>query len=585
MVAYRGGSCHPAIAPPPGIWYQRDNPIYAMLTSLRVQDLALAHDVRVDAEAGLNVITGETGAGKSILLGALGLLLGDRAEKGLIRSGQPECRVEAAFQLEAEDAVNAVLKASGLDPCEDGLLVIRRVLKASGANAQFVNGSPTTLQVLKQIGDLLVDMHGPHDHQSLLQPSAQLALLDAFGDASALRSAYVAAWSALESLEAEREALEATDGSMLAEQMDLLRFRVEEIEAADLSEEDEEAVRQEHELLGHAEQVRADGATIVQALEEGEGNAAEALAAALRGLQGLRRHLPEGEAWFDALAGLTGQIRELSLEISRRLGDIEANPARLAELDQRLATYSRLKRKYGPAVSDVLAKGREARERLESLAHREERLTALGGEIAKAEAAVRKAGLALHKRRLDTAGRLARGIVAELRALGLTHGGFEVALHEEETPGPSGLDRVEFGFQPNAGEPMQPLRKIASSGEISRVMLAVKTVLARHDRVPVLVFDEVDANVGGEIAHTVGAKLAEVARSRQVLCITHLPQVAVWGGTHFAVRKEVRDGRTESQVARLDPDDREEEIARMLGGRDLTRSTLQHARELLSLPR
>lgn len=550
-----------------------------MLTSLRIKNLALVDNLRVDFQPGLNVITGETGAGKSILLGALSLLMGERADKRMIRTGEEACGAEASFELADPAAVNAALEPYGVEPCAEGRLVIRRILKAGGANQILVNDSPVTLQVLKLVGDLLVDLHGPHDHQSLLRPDFQLDLLDAFGHHARERAAYADAYRALQELQARRAEL-ARGQDDVPGQVEFLTYRARELEEAALEEGEEERILEEHRVAGHAQRILELGGQVADALLDREDSALNALGAAQKGLEELARLLPEAEAWRAEARAAATTAKELHGAIHHRLGQMETDPARLEWLDQRLAVYQKLKRKYHAGVPELLGLLRDMRRQLEDLAARGERLAELDQERARAEAAARARGAALGALRRGQAGRLAEAITRELRALGFARGAFEVALREAPL-GPSGADEVEFGFAPNVGEARQPLHAIASSGEISRVMLAVKVVLARHDRIPVLVFDEIDANVGGELGAAVGRKLAEVARTRQVICVTHLPQVAACGNHHLAVEKTVHDGRTFTRAQALADEQRVGEIARMLGGRDVTSVVLKHARELL----
>lgn len=550
-----------------------------MLSTLRVKNLALVESARIDFQPGLNVITGETGAGKSILLGALSLLLGERADRRLVRDGEEACGAEALFTLKSTKAIDALLADYGVAPCEDGQLIVRRIVKADGASRNLVNDSPVTLQVLKLLGERLVDMHGPHDHQSLLRPAFQLELLDLYGDTTAERDAYAEIWRRRVELDERKSAL-LGDQTDVEAQLDLLTYRVREIEEADPKEGEEEAVLQEHALVSNAQRVLELGQAATSALTEGEGSAFDALAAAQRSLEDLARVLPVADTWRAEARAAAAQIQDLSANIAGELVRVEAEPARLEWLDQRIATYQKLRKKYGASVSDILANLEKARTRLNDLRTRGEQLAAIETELAEIGKSLQKRGKKLREKRAEAAAKLAKAITKELKALGFQHGRFDVELREQE-PQASGLDDVEFGFAPNAGESMKPLRAIASSGEISRVMLATKAVLAGHDRIPVLIFDEIDANVGGETGSAVGAKLAGLGRSHQVICITHLPQVAACGETHFAVTKSVRDGRTFTDVVRLDEDARVEEVARMLGGRDLTKVTLQHARELL----
>jgi len=552
-----------------------------MLSALRVKNLALAENVRVEFQPGLNVITGETGAGKSILIGALSLLVGERADKRLIRAGEDACGAEALFHLADSAAVDEVLETYGLDPCVDGQLVIRRIVKASGANQIMVNDSPVTLQVLKQIGDLLVDLHGPHDHQSLLSPEFQRDLLDAYGHLWEVREAYEKEYRRFEELVEQQAALTGGDEGV-DEQIDLLRYRVKEIEEAALVEGEEESITEEHRIAGNAQRVLELGTAAVNALQEGETSAFNSLAEAQKALEELARLMSEADVWREEIRSLAVQAQEIAVTIQSTLERIEADPTRLSWLDERLATYQSLKRKYAPTVVGILEVLEKSQARLRDLETRGERLAAVEAAMKETDKTMRQAGLALRRKRKSVAGRLAEAVTKELKALGFAHGAFSVDLKDSE-PRLAGMDEVEFGFAPNAGEPMSPLRAIASSGEISRVMLAIKVVLAGHDRIPLLVFDEIDANVGGEMGNAVGRKLAEVARNHQVLCVTHLPQVAACGGTHLAVSKSVKEGRTFTDVRLLTPDDRVEELARMLGGKDMTSVTLKHAREMLKV--
>ncbi|MFA7256682.1 MAG: DNA repair protein RecN [Kiritimatiellales bacterium] len=551
-----------------------------MLSRLNIRNLALVDGVSIEFRNGLNVITGETGTGKSLLIGALRLLLGERADKSMIRTGEISCAIEAVFELADPSAVNAALEEVGLPPCEEGLLTIRRTITESSSK-NWVNDSTVTLPVLKALGDCLVDMHGPYDHQSLLKTEAQMDILDAFGHLGEERAAYRAKYQIFQTLEKRFQELSNIDDSGLAEQIDLLAWRIKEIEEAKISEEDELAVQQEHEQMANAQNILELAQTAAGGLTEAEYAALEGISAARKACVQLAKYIPEAEAWATELESAARTAQEISSVIQSTVEDMEAGPERLQILDERLALYRNLKRKHAPSVPEILAKLDEWKERLKDLQSRDEQRAGVEADRAAARIETEKAGRALRKKRQKVAGELADAITSELRDLGFEHGLFEVQLLDLDEPSASGLDEIEFGFAPNAGESMRPLRSIASSGEISRVMLAVKAVLARHDRIPLLVFDEIDANVGGEIANAVGDKLAQVGETHQVIAITHLPQVAVCGHNHFAVAKNVQDGRTFTQIVQLDGENRTEEVARMLGGKDLTKSTLRHAEELL----
>lgn len=552
-----------------------------MLQTLRIRNLALVEDIAVEFETGLNVITGETGAGKSVIIGALGLLLGERADKSLIRAGADQCLAEAVFHLADASDIDAILDEVGLPACEDGQLVIRRTLTANGTGKNVINDSPTTLQVLKRVGERLVDIHGPYDHQSLLGTDFQLDILDAFGHLWDTRGAYETLYDEYVGLQAQLQELEgAGEDQDVMQQIDLLRFQVKEIEDAGLVDGEDEAIVVEQGQVAHAQRILelADG--VRNSLMDGETAVVNGLAFVQKALAELAALVPEAGGWRDEAHLIAVQVRELSDSVERRVKDIEADPQRLQWLDERLALYHRLKRKYGATIPEMLAFLERARTRLRELETRGERIVELARRVEAVRAKVEQSGTKLGKARRTVAAKLADTITAELSDLGFPHGAFGITLTTTE-PRRSGLDAIEFTFAPNAGEPVRSLRAIASSGEISRVMLAVKAVLANHDSIPVLVFDEIDANVGGAMGTAIGVKLDRVGTHHQVLCITHLPQVAVFGKTHFAVTKEVTGGRTRTRIDRLLKDARVEEIARMLGGRDLTSVTLKHAREML----
>jgi DNA repair protein RecN (Recombination protein N) len=550
-----------------------------MLLTLGIRNLAIVENARVEFAPGLNVITGETGAGKSILVGALALVLGERADKTAIRAGEDQCAVEAAFALADPSGVDAVLDELGLAPTEEGRLIVRRSLSASGSGRNWINDSPATVQALKRVGDLLVDMHGPHEHQSLLSPEFQLDVLDSFGHLWTIRADYETAFREHARLEEQRRAIEGESGST-AQQVDWLTFQVKEIEEAKLTPEDEAGLEEEHARVAHAQQILAQTAAAREALTEAETSAAGALAAVLKALAPLGKTIERSADWRREAEAISVQVRELSATLNDYAQGVDADPARLQWLEDRMALVHKLKRKYGGSVESALRALTEAKARLTDLETRGERLRELEARIAAERAKRDKVGRRLGDARREAAGRLAKAITAALRGLGFAHGAFAVDLRDA-APRLSGADDIEYGFAPNVGEPMRALRAIASSGEISRVMLAVKSVLARHDRIPLLVFDEVDANVGGEMGNAIGARLREIAEHHQVVCITHLPQVAVHGVRHLVVAKDVRDGRTLTSIRPVEGEARVEEIARMLGGRDLTSVTLKHAREML----
>ena len=547
-----------------------------MLTRLSVRNLAIVESADVEFGGGLTVITGETGAGKSVLMGALELVLGARADASTVRDGAKEARIEAAFAVPG--VVDAFLDAAGLPPCEDGVLLVRRAISATGGGRVHVNDAATTVQTLRALGKLLVDVHGPNDHQSLLEEGFQRGVLDAYGRIDA--KDYTTAWTTLSDLRAKLAELQG-DSTDVAEECERLRYAVEELDAAQLTPEDDDELPARHAAAAHAAEILDCANAATAALSEADDSAAAALVGAGARVREMARFHEAAGAWGETIERLTVEVQELAQEIADSASRLDADPEALQALDDRLSLVQRLKRKYAcPDVAALLALRDERARRLADLEGRGARLAALANEIAAAEAAVRAAGAKLTAARTKAAARLARAVTKELHGLGFLRAGFDVSL-APHAPDATGCDAVDFLFAPNPGEAARPLREIASTGEIARVMLAVKTVVAEHDAIPVLVFDEIDSNIGGEVGRAVGEKLRAVARHHQVIAITHLPQSAVYGARHLAVAKAVSGGRTRSTIQPLEGEARVAEIARMLGGTSLTSVVEQHARELL----
>lgn len=573
-----------------------------MLTTLRIKNLALVADLTIELQPGYNVITGETGAGKSILIGALNLVLGERADRTLLRGGCESCTVEAIFDVNRlKSPLAHVLEEAGVEPCESGQLVVKRTFTATGANRQFINGSPTTLNVLSAVGELLVDIHGPHEHQSLLRPACQLALLDAFAKAEPEREAFAELLGRRAALIAEKANL-VVDEKTYLQQLELLRFQVQEINAARINPQAEEGLEQDYRRATNAARLLQLSQAALGLLNENEMSLLAQCATVGRTLQELQRVDPGAASLLALHEQMLGSLNELHTALSRYSDSIELEPARLQELEERINLLQSLKRKYGGGLEAVINFGAEAGQKLAALENRDAELARLNSEIQKIETDVWRAGNKLSERRREAAPRLAKKMRTQLSDLGFKQSSFDVLIstlspntnstdnpltaqsrNGSDSPSPtfnsSGLDTIEFQFAPNPGEPARPLRAIASSGELARVMLALKTVLAQEDQIPVLIFDEIDANVGGETAHTVGEKLQQLARHRQVLCVTHLPQVAAPATAHFLASKQQQAGRTVSQLTCLAKPERVTELARMLGGQ--TEVARKHAEALL----
>ena len=559
-----------------------------MLTTLRIKNLALVADLTLEWQPGYNVITGETGAGKSILIGALNLALGERADRTLIRSGSDSCSVEAVFDVARLEApLQSFLEENGLEPCEDHQLVLKRAFTSAGTNRQFINGSPTTLNILASLGEWLVDIHGPHEHQSLLHPARQLAILDAFGGLDSEREAFGDLVRRRAALEAEKAAL-VVDEKTYAQQLDLLRYQADEISAARLRPEEEAQVEQDHRRASNAAKLLQLSQAALGLLSENETSLLTQAGSIGRTLQELQRVDAAAASLLSLHEQAVSALRDLQAELSHYLDKVDLDPARLQELEERLNLIHSLKRKYGATLAEVIAFGEEARRKLQSLDQRDVELSRLNAELQKLDAELWRAGQALTAKRRKVIPQLSKAASKQLADLGFKQSRLDVALttlsqsesrNTQHATRNTGWIPIEFQFAPNPGEPARPLRAIASSGELARVMLALKTVLAAEDQIPVLVFDEVDANVGGETANAVGEKMQQIAQKRQVLCITHLPQVAAPASAHYVATKQMKAGRTVSEIALLDPKERVTELTRMLGGQ--TDAARKHAEALL----
>ena len=549
-----------------------------MLSTLRIKNLALVSDVTLQLQPGYNAITGETGAGKSIIIGALHLVLGERADRDLIRSGCESCSVEAVFEGAPLPGVQKSLEENGLEPCADDQLLLKRVLTAAGANRQFINGSPATLQTLAAVGRELVDMHGPHEHQSLLHPGRQLDILDAFAGLNPTRQTFAGLVRREKELDDEKAAL-IVDEQTYARQLDLLRFQCREIAAARLQAEEEGRLTEDLQRAANASRLLELSQEALHLLDEPEDSLLRRAGALGRALQALQR-LDSSAAGLLALhEQAVSAWNELPAGLRRYAEGVEADPARLRQLEERYNLLQSLKRKYGATLGEVIAFGGEAQRKLESLEQRDAELARINGALQTLRQEMAAVAGELSARRSKAIPKLVKAAMKQLQGLGFQQSHFEISLQTAATHSASGLDEIEFQFAPNAGEPARPLRAIASSGEMSRVMLALKTVLAAEDEIPLLVFDEIDANVGGGTAAVVGEKMRQIARRHQVVCITHLPAVAAGAAAHYLVTKRVESGRTISEITMLDAGERVHEIARMLGGQ--TETALRHAREML----
>ena len=574
-----------------------------MLAEIDITNFAIIEHLHLQLHRGFNVMTGETGAGKSIIIDAVGMLLGGRAQSEFVRANTDKARVEGTFALEnaARESIFPILDEIGIEH-EDDSLIVTREIHLEGRNICRANGRTVTLHTLERIGEFLIDIHGQSEHLSLLRVREHVDFLDRYGNLSNLRACVAAKVRTLRAVRNEIKTL-MMDARQVARRVDRLTYVVEEISEANLKIGEEEALKQERELLGNAE-LRANLAdhayrSLFGAGEDEKG-AIDLLNEALQAVAGLEKYDAAVKIMLDEAESATAQADDLARSLRAYRDGVDHNPARLAQIDERMDLIFRLKRKYGDTIEEIIQYGENAAAELATISHSEERTK----ELQQQEAQLLKdiAALAgdLSRARRDAGERLAREIEAQLQDLGMAKAKFGAALERaDDAEGPevegrrvavdtTGIDRVEFLVSPNPGEPLKPLAKIASGGETSRLMLAMKSVLAVADNTPTLIFDEIDQGIGGRTGGIVGNKLWALTPSaqksdgvpqHQVICITHLPQIAVFGDAHFKIRKEVVGERTVTLIQELDGNDRVEELAIMLG--TATATTRQNAEELL----
>ncbi|HEX8323624.1 MAG TPA: DNA repair protein RecN [Tepidisphaeraceae bacterium] len=551
-----------------------------MLRELHISNLAVIADARIELTAGLNCFTGATGAGKSLVIGAIELLLGLRSPADMLRKGADEGRVSGIFDVRDKRLLKQIETACDLPVSAEGgeILLTRRVF-SSGRSGVSLNGNPITLAMLKNVAEALVDVHGQHDHQFLLRPSNQLSVIDEFAGLVSLREQYNGVFNELSTIRQRLSDLQA--GTRLREQqLDLARYQLKELETADLQPNEYEDLTARAQVLNNLGRLRNDAGAVQQSLSEAD----DALVDRLQTIASTLAELAEVDA---ALAPVATAVKEASIQLSessfdlgRYLNRLDLDPGELAEVNERLNTLNRVVKKYGPTVDDVIAKRAELTTQVAALERAGEDTTELSAKLKPLGDRLDTIGRELSAKRQKAAIELKPRIESQLGALGMDKATFSVDVRTAD-PGPSGADDIEFLVRTNPGLAEAPLRKIASGGEMSRIMLALKGVLAAGDRVSVLVFDEIDANIGGRLGAVIGEKLRSLAEHQQVLCITHLPQIACYADRHLTVRKEQEKDKTITTVRVMNGDERIEEIAEMIGGHRITETTRAQARELL----
>lgn len=551
-----------------------------MLEQLQIRNFALIEDLRINFGEGFNVISGETGAGKSIILGALNLLLGEKADGQIVRSGCDETVVSAVFHLDDDNPLYGWLGEHGLE-VEDGLLLIRRTVKANGRGMIYVQSQPMTRADLATISDALIDMSGQHDHQSLLSKERQRLVLDSFGDCGGELSDYVAAYASREALKKEYAELSRRIAAGTREE-DYLRFALEEIAKVEPKPGEDEALKDEIQLISQFEHIH-ENLTLVHDGLKGSGSGDGALA----GLHAATTAMARAAKGDSALSAYTARLESLRIEcediqdsVRDYLSNMSYSQERLDLLQDRLSRLQRLKKKYGPSLDEVIAYAARTEESLRQTENGSEALAELERRLGRAEESLVEQGRGLSAKRRKAALLLGKEIASKLRHLGMGSVVFSIGVESCEY-GPNGCDQIEFLISANPGEPLRPIREIASGGELSRIMLSIKTVLAENDDVETMVFDEVDAGIGGTVANAVGEQIQQLSRKRQVVAITHLASIAARADFQFVVAKNVEQGRTYTRITPVSDDARVHEIARMLSGDSESEVSLEHAKKLL----
>jgi DNA repair protein RecN (Recombination protein N) len=553
-----------------------------MLTDLIIRNFAIIDRLQVAFGAGFNVLTGETGAGKSIVIDAVGLLLGERARPDLIRTGEEEATVEALFDLAAAPETRRQLAEAGFDNGDE--LLARRIVSRSGKNKVFINGALATLGQLQELTAGLMIIHGQHTQQGLQRPDLHLEMLDKMADAGSLLEDYRGIYAEVRQLEEHLRRLDEAERER-RQRLDLLGYQSRELAEANPRVGEDEELEAERLLLLHGEKLLAATSGGYETLYGEDGAVCERLQTLAGSLEQLTTIDPALGPLAETLRSSCFALEDVALRLRAHGQKVSFEPGRQNEVEERLARLATLKRKYAPTIAEILALRQRIDEELAELTDLDGTRDGLSRRLAKAREQLARAGAALSERRRQGAEALRRKVEAELAGLAMGRARFEVRLAPLAEAGPRGLEKGEFYLAPNPGEEAKPLARIASGGELSRIMLALKSAAPEADAIPTQVFDEVDAGIGGEAATAVGEKLRGVAQGRQVLCITHLPQVAAFAEAHYRVEKQERDGRTRTVLVRLEGEERAHEMARMLGGARISERTLEHARELIGISR
>jgi DNA repair protein RecN (Recombination protein N) len=550
-----------------------------MLRELSIKNFALIEELHISLDKGLNILTGETGAGKSIIIGAIGLILGERASSEVIRKGSDLCEVRGLFDIKENVRLKKMLAEKGLLSSGEEEFILKRELSRQGRGRCFLNGQIITLGMLEEIGNYLVDVHGQHEHQALLKSGVARDLLDEFGMLMRLRKKTEQTYQKFREKSRELEELRASEKER-EQQIGLYQFQMEEINQANLSIEEEEVLEKEYKILSNAEKLNQLSQELYHHLYEGAGSITEKMALVEKGLERIITIDYTLKDELKELGEIKYRIDETAIAIRDYRKKIEFTPQRLEEILERKELISKLKRKYGNTIKEILNYRKETQAKLDKLVNSARSMEETIVEAERLQEELAREASRLSGERKIAGAKLKKKVEQELKELGMGKAIFDVEITQGEIKS-NGMDEIKFLVAPNVGEDLKPINQIASGGEISRIMLALKTILAQVDEIPTLIFDEIDVAIGGRIAQVVGRKMRALFPHHQVICVTHLPQIAVFASNHYHVGKMISGGRTKTMVSLLDKKGKESEIARMLGGERLTDITLKHAREMI----
>jgi DNA repair protein RecN (Recombination protein N) len=553
-----------------------------MLKSIYIKNFALLDELKVEFGTGFNVLTGETGAGKSIIIEAIGLLLGERATRDLVRLDSNQCVIEAEFYVNEGLGLISPLKENEIAELNGNTLIIRRIISSAGNSRQFINDIPVSVSVLKKVREAIVDIHSADEHQSLLKPEYQLQLLDEYAGVGSQKKEYEKIFIKCMTSGKELGELCKIGDEEARQQLEFLRGQIEEFKDETITAEDEKNLMEEHNLLSNIEEIHRLADDLINTFADGDFSITNNIARSKKTFEKLiSLGLKKAADWQEDIEQIAGRVRELVKEISSKAFDNEFDMSRFKWVEERLALYYKFKRKFGNSIEEALENFQATKEKISLLEARTKKIEEKTKELEAIKEKLKESGKKLSNFRKNAAKKLDQGVLKNMKELALKNASFSINIYEENEPSSDGYDKIEFMFSANAGIEKEPLRDVASSGEISRAMLAIKSFLAGYDKTPVLLFDEIDVNIGGLTANVVAEKFQELAQTHQLICITHLPQVAAKAEHHFVVNKFVRDNKTFIVLNKVDGEKRVEEIARMLGSTRNVSSAIKHAEELL----